>query len=179
MIVAMDSQAAPFAHAPASPLERTQIDDRYKWDLGKIFRSWTAWDSAYRELEVLIDRFARLEGTLSTGAASLLEALSLRDDIGQIGYKVWYFASLKYDEDQRDNQINARRQQVQILFARQQQANGIDIGGTYRGPLAVNDGHLGVQKSAVVLEDFHTCVDQLIVKSTGGMMHQKIFHAPL
>ena len=77
MIVPMDSQPATFAPAPASPLERSQIDDRYKWDLGKIFRSWTAWDSAFRELEVLIDRFARLEGTLSTGSERLLEALSL------------------------------------------------------------------------------------------------------
>ncbi|MGE0703853.1 MAG: oligoendopeptidase F [Vicinamibacterales bacterium] len=119
----MDSQAASFAPAPASPLERNQIDDRYKWDLGRIFRSWKAWDSAFRELEVLIDRFARLEGTLSTGGDRVLEALSLRDDIGQIGYKVWYFASLRYDEDQRDNQINAKRQQVQILFAKAAQAS--------------------------------------------------------
>src|SRR5262249_39161839 len=44
-------------------------------------------------------------------------------DIGQLTYKVWYFTSLKYDEDQRDNQVNARRQQVQILFAKASQAS--------------------------------------------------------
>ena len=49
--------------------------------------------------------------------------MKLSDDIGQLTYKVWYFASLKYDEDQRDNQINARRQQVQILFAKASQAS--------------------------------------------------------
>src|SRR5205085_6884456 len=38
-------------------------------------------------------------------------------------YKVWYFASLWYDQDQRDNAINARRQQVQILFAKAAQAS--------------------------------------------------------
>ena len=36
---------------------------------------------------------------------------------------MWYFASLWYDQDQRDNQINARRQQVQILFAKAAQAS--------------------------------------------------------
>jgi oligoendopeptidase F len=35
---------------------------------------------------------------------------------------VWYYPSLQYDEDQRDNAINAKRQQVQILFARLSQA---------------------------------------------------------
>ena len=49
--------------------------------------------------------------------------MKLSDEIGQVTYKVWYFASLKYDEDQRDNQINARRQQVQILFAKATQAS--------------------------------------------------------
>src|SRR6185503_5664619 len=34
----------------------------------------------------------------------------------------WYFPSLQYDEDQRDNSVNARRQQVQLLFARWKQA---------------------------------------------------------
>ena len=52
----------------------------------------------------------------------MLHALQLRDEIGQLEYKVWYFASLCYDQDQRDNEINARRQQVQILFAKAAQA---------------------------------------------------------
>ena len=43
--------------------------------------------------------------------------------MGALSYRVWYYASLQYDEDQRNNEINARRQQVQILFARQQQAS--------------------------------------------------------
>ncbi len=53
----------------------------------------------------------------------LLAAFRAMDDMGALSYRVWYFASLQYDEDQRDNDINARRQQVQILFARQQQAS--------------------------------------------------------
>ena len=35
---------------------------------------------------------------------------------------MWYFPSLRYDEDQRDNTANAKRQQVQILFAQLEEA---------------------------------------------------------
>ena len=35
---------------------------------------------------------------------------------------MWYYPSLRYDEDQRDNDVGARHQQVQILMARWQQA---------------------------------------------------------
>src|SRR5688572_9155500 len=45
------------------------------------------------------------------------------DEMGALAYQVWYFAALQYDQDQRNNEINGRRQQVQILFARQQQAS--------------------------------------------------------
>jgi len=45
-----------------------------------------------------------------------------RDALGQLSYKVWYYPSLQYDEDQRNNTINARRQRVQLLLARWRQA---------------------------------------------------------
>ena len=113
------------ADAPAAVAlrERSDIDDRYKWDLSSIFPDWSAWDAAYAELDGRIGEFARLQGTLSGGSDRLLTALELRDAIGQLSYKVWYFASLQYDQDQRDNDINAKRQQVQILFAKAAQAS--------------------------------------------------------
>ncbi len=54
--------------------------------------------------------------------SNLLEAFRLSETLGQLAYRVWYFPSLRYDEDQRDNTVNAKRQQVQILFARWKQA---------------------------------------------------------
>ena len=113
------------AEAPAGPSlrDRDQIPDRFKWDLTRIFPDWSAWQVAYAELDRQIDAFGALRGTLVNGADALLAALVLRDEIGQLEYKVWYFASLCYDQDQRDNQANAKRQEVQILFAKAAQAS--------------------------------------------------------
>jgi oligoendopeptidase F len=101
---------------------RDQIADRYKWNLSDIFPDWAAWDDGYARLEQGIDRYATLKGTLAGGAERLLDAFRLSEDLGQLAYRVWYFPSLRYDEDQRDNAVNARRQQVQLLFARWKQA---------------------------------------------------------
>ncbi len=108
--------------APPQLRDRNEIGDRFKWNLTHIYPDWGAWQAAYDELDQKIGAFARFQGTLAGGAAQLLAAYRLRDDIGQLEYKVWYFAALKYDEDQRANDINARRQQVQILFAKAAQA---------------------------------------------------------
>ena len=120
----MDPLNSP-APAPAAPelRDRGSIPDRFKWDLTHIFPGWDEWQRAYAELETKIAAYAALQGTLDRGGGHLLAAMKLSDDIGQLTYKVWYFASLKHDEDQRDNQINARRQQVQILFAKMSQAS--------------------------------------------------------
>jgi oligoendopeptidase F len=119
----LDRAGAPEAPAAAALRERHEIPDRFKWDLTRIFPDWDAWESAYADLDAKLNQFAALRGTLGRGTEALLAALALRDEIGQLEYKVWYFASLWYDQDQRDNQINAKRQQVQILFAKAAQAS--------------------------------------------------------
>jgi oligoendopeptidase F len=101
---------------------REEIPERFKWNLHDIFPNWEEWDAAYKQLEAGIEKYAALKGTLASGPAKLLEAFRLSEELGQLAYRVWYFPSLRYDEDQRDNAVNAKRQQVQILFARWKQA---------------------------------------------------------
>jgi oligoendopeptidase F len=151
----MEEPVVPAALASASPLERHEIADRFKWNLKSIFSDWDAWQTAYHELDRQIDEFAVVQGTLGGSAAALGRALTLRDEIGQLEYKVWYFASLWYDQDQRDNQINARRQQVQILFAKAAQASAWFDPELLKVPLATvqkwmaDDAALAVYRFAI------------------------------
>jgi oligoendopeptidase F len=112
------TQEAPQARSR----RRDEIPDRFKWNLNDIFGSWEAWEAAYKQLEAGIERYAALKGTLAKGPSQLLDAFRLSEELGQLAYRVWYYPSLQYDQDQRDNTVNARRQQVQILFARWKQA---------------------------------------------------------
>ena len=122
-----DVQEAPpldaFRPEPGNLPVRDAIPPRYKWDLTSICRNWEEWQTAYTELDQAIAAFPAFQGTLAQGAERLLGAFKAMDAIGALSYRVWYFAALHYDEDQRNNEINARRQQVQILFAKQQQAS--------------------------------------------------------
>jgi oligoendopeptidase F len=102
--------------------DRTTIPDRYKWQLEDVCHGWEEWTGLYRELSEGIEKLKAFEGTLAHSGAQLLAAFTAQDAVGALMYRVWYYASLHYDQDQRDNAVNARRQQVQILFARHQQA---------------------------------------------------------
>lgn len=101
---------------------RAEIAPEFTWNLDDIFTTWEAWDAARAMLESRIDEYASLKGTLATGAGQILKAFQLNDDLGKLAYTVYFYPSLKYDEDQRDNAVNARRQQVQALMARWQEA---------------------------------------------------------
>ena len=115
------SSPAPPAPSTLVPA-RESLDPKYTWDLSSIFSSWDAWETAFAELDHGIEAYRQYEGTLSQGSDQLLRALRDRDALAQLSYKVWYYPSLQYDEDQRNNTINARRQRVQLLIAKWQQA---------------------------------------------------------
>ncbi len=102
---------------------RADVPSTFRWNLGDIFPDWRAWDAAYGELDRRIDEFAALRGTLASGPDAVLAAFRLNDDLGQLAHRVWYFASLRYDEDQRDNDTNARKQQAQLLLAKSSQVS--------------------------------------------------------
>ena len=117
--------AAETMSSPAS-LTRTRtradLPDRFKWNVQDIFANWAEWEVAYKKLEGGLDLYASLKGTLGQGPERLLEAFQLSEEMDQVAYRVWYYPSLQYDEDQRDNTLNARRQQVQLLLARWSEA---------------------------------------------------------
>jgi oligoendopeptidase F len=119
--VASFADTAPSPAAPVSR-ERGEVPDAYKWSLDDIFTTWEAWEVSCRQLESGIDRYPAMQGTLGRGPDRLLAALRATDELGQLAYRVYYYAALKHDEDQRANDVGARKQQVQVLLARWAQA---------------------------------------------------------
>ncbi len=121
---------------------RAEIADTHKWNLADIYADWAAWDVARTRLEQLIGEYAALKGTLSRGAGQLLAAFRLNDELGQLAYKVYFYPSLRYDEDQRDNSVNARKQQIQAVLARWQEATSWFSPELLQIPLATVRGWL-------------------------------------
>jgi len=102
--------------------QRDQIPEQYKWNVNDIYPDFDAWQKDYDHLDLMIDEFSAMKGTLAQGADQLLKAYMMRDDLGQIAYKVYSYVGLQHDQDLRVSEIDARRQKVQALFAKWGQA---------------------------------------------------------
>jgi oligoendopeptidase F len=107
---------------PARSRNRADIAESDKWNLDDIYPDWEAWERAKAELDRLIGEYAALKGTLGQGPERLVKAFRLNDELGQLAYKAYFYPSLRHDEDQRDNSVNARKQQIQAVLARWQEA---------------------------------------------------------
>ena len=96
---------------------------------------WDEWTRSLRELEAAIESFKALQGTLAEGPDRLLAAFRPWMTMGahQLSRLVLRVAAVR--PGSAEQRGNARRQQVQILFARQQQA------GSWFNPEAARDPH--------------------------------------
>lgn len=106
------------APEPQHARTREDIPEPFTWNLADIYPGWSAWEAGLADFETKLAGYGELKGTLANGPTQLLKAFRLDDDLGQLSYKLWYYAGLTYDQDQRDNEANGRRQRVQILFAK-------------------------------------------------------------
>ena len=148
--------------------ERSAIDPAYTWDLSAIFASWEAWEAAMADLERRIGAFKALAGTLGQGGGQLRDALQAHDAIGQLSYRVWYYPSLTHDEDQRDNVSAARRQRVQLLFARLEHATSWFNPELHKVPLADIHRWMAAEPALAV---YRFAVDDLFRKQAHVLDH--------
>src|ERR1043165_5661467 len=110
------SGSLPAAVDPTTAtLERSAIEDKYKWDLSKMYSGEQDWQSHYDKVESMINEFAAKSGKVGESTQSLLDALKLRDQINIQLEKIAGFASLRRDEDMRVSGNQALFQRAQTL----------------------------------------------------------------
>jgi len=99
----------------ATTPERSAVDDRYKWDLTKMYATPDDWDAHYKAVAAMVEQFAALKGTAGQSAEALLKVLTLRDQINIQLEKLGAYAHMKQDEDMRVPASQALAQRAQTL----------------------------------------------------------------
>jgi len=102
--------------------KRSEIQERYTWDLSHIYPDWEAWETDLERLRQLMDSYQELKGTLGEGPKRILEASLLSDELGQLAYRVYQYPGLMQSQDTRDNAVQAKLEQVRLVLAAFRQA---------------------------------------------------------
>jgi oligoendopeptidase F len=98
--------------------EEAAVDPQYTWDLTELYPSIEAWDQAREEVLADFEAIEARKGTLGDSADSLYQAYRQVSDAYKKAGRVFVYAALNNDEDQRVTETQERRQLGSIMFAR-------------------------------------------------------------
>jgi oligoendopeptidase F len=98
--------------------QRNEVAPEFTWDLGLVFADTQAWERELAALEARVPDLAALQGKLGESAATLLEALTLRDEIGQRLYALYVYARHFKDSDGTNSSGQALNERAGAFVAR-------------------------------------------------------------
>lgn len=101
--------------AGGAPVERSAIDERYKWKLEKVFPDWETWEATLAEVQAALPDVGALQGTLAGGPVALLHAVRSIHDVQRKLEKAVVFAGMRSDEDTRIGENTARKGRASSL----------------------------------------------------------------
>jgi len=110
--------AAQVKEAPT----REQIDDKYKWNLADFFKSDEAWEAELEALKGRIPDMDKFKTRLGESAEILAQCLALNDTLGIRSHRLYVYASLKSDEDNRIGKYQEMSDRGRMLYSQINQA---------------------------------------------------------
>ena len=96
---------------------RSEIADKYKWDLTGIFKSDADWRAAKDEISLKIKDVEKFKGTLTTSAANLLSCLEFNSQLNKEATRLFNYAGLNSDLDTRNMNYTGMKQELQQMFS--------------------------------------------------------------
>lgn len=96
---------------------RDQIDSKYKWNIEAMFSDESQIEPILQEVLEEAGSYSDFAGRLTESAATLLSALRQRDAIWQRLEKVYVYARMRRDEDNRKTEYQAMTDRCQTVIA--------------------------------------------------------------
>ncbi|MGD9678955.1 MAG: oligoendopeptidase F [Vulcanibacillus sp.] len=87
--------------------KRSEIDDRFKWNLEEIYQNESQWEEDFKKSKILAEQLEKFKGQLNLLDRQLLKALKLQDELSQVFGKVFVYARMKKDEDNTNSKYQA------------------------------------------------------------------------
>ncbi|MDD7409100.1 MAG: oligoendopeptidase F [Anaerovoracaceae bacterium] len=98
---------------------RDQIDDRYKWNIADMYPDEDLWEKDFSEAEKEAEEFAeKYSGRMGENGKLFYRILQERDAIWQKAEKVYVYAQMKSDEDNRVARYQELSQRAQSLLSK-------------------------------------------------------------
>ena len=99
----------------AAPKDKTrsEIDDKYKWNLADLFESKSDWEKGKKAISGKFAKIGDYKGKLGDSAKSMFEALEYYHDVEKEFVLLYIYAHMFSDQDKRESQPQAMEGEMQ------------------------------------------------------------------
>lgn len=95
---------------------RNQIDEQYKWDLTKIFKTEQEFHNEYEILKKEIKKMEKYNNHLLDSADTLYEAIDLYHKLARKMEKLYMYSHLNYDSETNNTKYDTNNQLIENLY---------------------------------------------------------------
>ncbi|MDQ6692807.1 MAG: oligoendopeptidase F, partial [Chloroflexota bacterium] len=96
--------------------KRSELEEKYTWNLGSIFPSNDSWQSTATEVEKSIPRFSAYKGHLGESAGKLLEYFQEFESVAIPVSKLFVYSTMLSDSDTANQDATALRDQARSVY---------------------------------------------------------------
>ena len=96
--------------------QRSEIEEKYKWDLTDVYESDEAFEKALDDAGKYPEQLLSFQGKISQSAKSLLDYLKLDDEITVVARDLIHYSNRKSDEDTRVSLYSGYCERVESLL---------------------------------------------------------------
>ncbi len=94
---------------------RDSIEDKHKWDLTDLYESDDAWEKDIEKVNRLIEKNKEFAGKLASSPEIMYACFEIRNELGIITAKLFQYARLNQDMDNRISKYQAMTERISIL----------------------------------------------------------------
>lgn len=102
----------------ASIPAREKINEKYKWNLGDIYKSDDEWENDFAWVEKQIEGFKKFEGKLHESADILQKCFSYNDAVGIKIERLYLYTMLSKDSDMSISNYQAMDDRIKTLYSK-------------------------------------------------------------
>ena len=97
-------------------MKRSEVDNKYKWNLGDIFASNEDWEQDFNKMQSILPTLKELKDGFTDSAQNLADALSRIDEASLLCERLFVYAKMRRDEDNANAQYQAMTDRAMSLY---------------------------------------------------------------
>ena len=137
---------------------RSEIDDKYKWDLTLIYKTIEDFEKDYKKAKEKIEKVSSYKDKYLNNGRELYKLLKYDDDISRLLDKLYSYAHLNYDADTLNEKYMTMTNKVSDLYSRYSVLSSFVVPGIIKLDKEKLNSFYKDEKG---LEEYRFCLDDI------------------